>query len=206
MNQVEALAKIEALGQPVFQTKDIAAAVGVTSTNANKIAARLAGSGFLIRLARGRWMLSRERNKLLVPEELVAPYPVYISLQTALYHHGMVSQIPSVTYAVSLARIRRYDTPIGTFSIHHVAPDFFFGFERDRTNTPIAVPEKALLDVLYLSQTKTRLFVTLPELDLPKSFSWRKAADFARCIHSLARRRTVEQKLAQLKRQITGRV
>jgi predicted transcriptional regulator of viral defense system len=57
MNQVEALAKIEALGQPVFQTKDIAAAVGVTSTNANKIAARLAGSGFLIRLARGRWML-----------------------------------------------------------------------------------------------------------------------------------------------------
>src|SRR5205823_885789 len=72
---------------------------------------------------------------------------------------------------------RRYQTPIGTFSIHHLAPDFFFGFERDRTNVPIAVPEKALLDVLYLSQTKTRLFVRLPELDLPKNFSWQKAAE-----------------------------
>src|SRR6267143_994749 len=161
MNQVEALARIGSLGQPVFQTKDVAAAAGVTATNANKIATRLAASGFLIRLTRGRWMLTRERNKLLVPEELTAPYPAYISLQTALYHHAMVSQIPTVTYPVSLARTRRYQTPIGTFSIHHLAADFFFGFERDRANVPIAVPEKALLDVLYLSQTKTRLFVRL---------------------------------------------
>ena len=97
MNQVEALARIESLGQPVFQTKDVAAAAGVTATNANKIATRLAASGFLIRLARGRWMLTRERNKLLVPEELTAPYPAYISLQTALYRHAIVSQIPTVT-------------------------------------------------------------------------------------------------------------
>jgi predicted transcriptional regulator of viral defense system len=206
MNQVEALARIESLGQPVFQTKDVTAAVGVTPTNANKIATRLAASGFLIRLARGRWMLARERNKLLVPEELTAPYPAYISLQTALYHHGMVSQIPTVTYAVSLAKTRRYHTPIGTFSIHHVAPDFFFGFERNRTNVPIALPEKALLDVLYLSQTKTRLFVSLPELDIPKNFHWHKAAEFASSIHSVARRRSVEEKLSELKRRTRGQV
>jgi len=202
MNQIEALAKIESLGQPVFHTKDVTAATGVTPTNANKIATRLAASGFLIRLARGRWMLAREHNKLLVPEELTAPYPAYISLQTALYHHAMISQIPTVTYAMSLAKTRRYQTPIGTFSIHHVAPDFFFGFERDRTSAPIAIPEKALLDVLYLSQTKTRLFVRLPELDLPKNFSWQKAATFARSIRSVARRRGVEQKLSELKRRL----
>ena len=206
MNQVEALARIGSLGQPVFQTKDVAAAAGVTATNANKIATRLAASGFLIRLARGRWMLTREPNKLLVPEELTAPYPAYISLQTALYHHAMVSQIPTVTYAVSLAKTRRYQTPIGTFSIHHLAADFFFGFERDRTNVPIAVPEKALLDVLYLSQTKTRLFVRLPELDLPKNFSWQKAAEFASCIRSVARRRSVKEKLGELKRRTRGQV
>ena len=206
MNQVEALARIESLRQPVFQTKDVAAAAGVTPTNANKIATRLAASGFLVRLARGRWMLARERNKLLVPEELTAPYPAYVSLQTALYYHAMISQIPTVTYAVSLAKTRRYHTPIGAFSIHHVAPDFFFGFERDRTNAPIAVPEKALLDVLYLSQTKTRLFVRLPELDLPKNFSWKKAAEFASSIRSVARRRTVEEKLVELRRQTRRQV
>ena len=199
MNQVEALARIEALRQPVFHTKDVAAALGVTGTNANKLATRLAAAGFVIRLARGRWMLARERNKLLVPEELTAPYPAYISLQSALYYHGIVSQIPSVTYVVSLARARRYDTPLGTFSIHHVAADLFFGFERDQSGAPIAVPEKALLDVLYLSQTKTRLFAALPELDLPKTFSWRKATEFANSIRSLSRRRIVEEKLAELK-------
>ncbi len=52
MNQVEALARIGSLGQPVFQTKDVAAAAGVTATNANKIATRLAASGFLIRRTR----------------------------------------------------------------------------------------------------------------------------------------------------------
>jgi hypothetical protein len=81
-----------------------------------------------------------------------------------------------------------------------VTPDFFFGFERDRSNAPIGVPEKALLDVLYLSQTKTRLFVRLPELDLPKDFSWQKAAKFASSIRSVARRRSVEEKLVEFKR------
>lgn len=111
MNQVEALARMEALGQPFFHTKDVAAALGVTGTNANKLVTRLAAGGFVIRLARGKWMLARERNKMLVPEELTAPYPAYISLQSALYHHGIVSQIPTVIYAVSLARTRRYATP-----------------------------------------------------------------------------------------------
>ena len=117
----------------------------------------------------------------------------------------MVSQIPTVTYAVCLAKTRRYQTPIGTFSIHHLAPDFFFGFERDRANVPIAVPEKALLDVLYLSQTKTRLFVRLPELDMPKNFSWQKAAEFTSYIRSVARRRSVEQKLGELNVELVGK-
>ena len=39
----------------------------------------------------------------------------------------------------------------------------------------MATPEKALLDVLYLSSTKTRLFAALPELDLSAGFSIRNA-------------------------------
>ena len=35
----------------------------------------------------------------------------------------------------------------------------------------MATPEKALLDVLYLSSTKTRLFSALPEFDLSAGFS-----------------------------------
>ena len=45
MTQVEALAKIEALGQPFLETKDIAALLGVAHSNANKIVTRLAKAG-----------------------------------------------------------------------------------------------------------------------------------------------------------------
>ena len=52
-----------------------------------------------------------------------------MSLQSALYLHGMISQVPTVTYAVSLARTRRFVTTLGTVSVHHVQPPFFFGFQ-----------------------------------------------------------------------------
>jgi len=199
MTQVEALAKIEALGQPFFETKDLAALLNVEHSNANKIAGRLAAAGLIVPLVRGKWALNRA-NKLAAAEHLTSPYPTYISLQSGLYHHGMISQIPSVTYAVSLARSRRYETPIGTFSIHHIDPDFFFGYEMDRSGTTkIAVPEKALLDVFYLSPTRSRLFVKLPEIEFPRKFSWPKAFDMAKQIKSVARRVFVEEALSSLR-------
>jgi hypothetical protein len=77
-------------------------------------------------------------------------------------------------------------------------------FQRGRDIEPpqfeLALSEKALLDVLYLSQTKTRLFVRLPELDHPKNFSWQKAEAFASSVRSVARRRSLEEKVAELKR------
>lgn len=205
MKQIEALAAIESLGYPFFETKDVSAVLGVNSGNANKIASRLAAAGFIVRLARGRWALPRRVNKFAVPQHLTAPYPAYISLQSALYQYGLLSQIPVVTYAVSLARTRRYQTPVGVFSIHHVAVDFFFGFETDKTGSAfIAVPEKALLDVLYFSATRTRLFAALPELEFPKSFSWSTAQKMARGIPGQSRRKLVEKKLTALKGRHAG--
>ena len=200
MTQVEALAKIEALGQPFLETKDIAALLGVAHSNANKIVTRLARVGLIVPLMRGKWAL-RNVDKLSVAEHLTAPYPAYISLQSALYYHGMISQIPAVIYAVSLARTRRYMTKLGAYSIHHVDPDFFFGYELDQAgNEKIAVPEKALLDVLYLGPTKTRFFVALPEIEFPRGFSWPKTFEMAKKIKGRTRRVFVERALSALRR------
>lgn len=205
MKQIEALATIEGLGHPFFESKDIAAALRVSRTNANKIATRLAESGFMIRLARGRWARRRDLNKLTVPEQLTAPYPAYVSLQSALYQHGLISQIPVVVYAVSLARTRRFQTPVGVFSIHHINPDFFFGFEPDAAGAMIAVPEKALVDVFYFSPTRTGLFATLPELDFSSSFNWAMARKMAARIAGRGRRKLVEKKLAALQDRMRGK-
>jgi hypothetical protein len=87
----------------------------------------------------------------------------------------MISQIPQVTYVVSLDRTQRVRTSVGTLSIHRVAPAFFGGFELRESGVKLATPEKALLDVFYLSGTRSRLFAALPELELPRGFSFREA-------------------------------
>jgi predicted transcriptional regulator of viral defense system len=198
VNQVEALAKLQSLNQLLFETRDVAALLGVKGSNATQIASRLAKAGFLVKLARGKWAL-RNANRFAIAEHLTSPFPAYISLQSALYHHGMISQIPAVTYAVSLARPRRYETPLGVFSIHHVEPPFFFGYAPDEAGSAkIAVPEKALVDFFYLRPTRTRLFVDLPEVEFPKRFDWKLARSMAGKIENRSRRALVEQSLASM--------
>lgn len=200
MTQVEALTKLERLNHPLFETRDLAALLNVERSNATQIATRLANAGLLVKVARGKWAL-RSTKRFAVAEHLTAPFPAYISLQSALYHHGMISQIPWVTYAVSLARPRRYETPLGVFSIHHVDPHFFFGYETDeRGSAKIAIPEKALLDLCYFRPTRTRLFADLPEVEFSKTFDWNKARRMARKIRSRSRRVLVEQALANLRK------
>ena len=44
-------------------------------------------------------------------------------------------------YAVSLARTQRITTRVGTFSIHHLAPEVFGGFEEMPAGTKLATAE-----------------------------------------------------------------
>jgi len=189
MKLIEAEQKLLALKQIVLQTSDVSACLEISYSHASKILDRLAKEGRFVRLMRGKWATSQQLDPLILPEYLTAPMPSYISLQTALFYHGMISQIPSTIYAVTLARTRRYVTPFGVISAHHIQPDFFFGFE-SRGDIKIATPEKALLDILYLASTKTKLFNTLPELELPTGFSHKKILEWIRKIPS-ARSRTL---------------
>ncbi len=175
MNQSEALGRLRELGTPFFTTGDIGAVLKLSTAATNMVATRLAKNGLLFHLARGRWALGERVNPMALPQHLAAPYPAYISLQTALFHHGMISQIPQVIYAVTAAKTRRWSTPVGVVSLHQVAPDFFFGYESTGSDgVQIATPEKALVDFFYLSPGRSRLFSRLPELELPRSFSKKK--------------------------------
>lgn len=198
MKLVDVLARLQRLDQPVLETGDVAAIVGVGKTHASKIAARLAQAGHLLALRRGVWAFPGRLDPLGLPERLTAPQPAYVSLQSALYHHGMMSQIPSSIYAVSLARTRRYTTPLGVVSIHHVAPDFFFGYESvGEKAIRMARPEKALLDVFYLTPARSRLFSALPEVEKPRAFNVAEARRIISRIPFPARRVMVAQRFKQ---------
>ena len=59
----------------------------------------------------------------------------------------------------------------------------------------IATPEKALVDFLYLSPTRGRLFAALPELELPRGFRRAEARRWVARIPSTRRKTIVARKL-----------
>jgi predicted transcriptional regulator of viral defense system len=169
MKLTEAHARLIELDVPAFSTNEAAAWLRISNNHASQLLARLAQTGHVARLDRGRWALPERMQPLLLPEALTAPKPSYVSLYTALYEHRMIEQIPDVIYAVTLAPTRRVKTALGTVSLHHITPELFFGFDIDvKTGIKLATPEKALFDTLYFRPARSQLFRALPELEISK--------------------------------------
>lgn len=115
-------------------------------------------SGRVLRLRRGVYALSR-------PYAHIQPHPFavacvlrkasYVSLQSALSHHGMIPEDVPVVTSVTTGRPEELATPIGRFHFRHVATSRFFGFSEAEVSRDqyalLATPEKALVDLLYLT-------------------------------------------------------
>ncbi len=79
----------------------------------------------------------------------------YVSLQSALSYHGMIPEHTPAVTSVTTRRPESLETPIGRFTFRHVNRRLFFGFG-EREVAPgqpalVAGPEKALIDLLYLT-------------------------------------------------------
>ena len=62
----------------------------------------------------------------------------------------------------------------------------------------MATPEKALLDFLYLAPAKSKLFISLPELEFPEGFSIKNVEQMITRIESRGRRTLVEKKFKEI--------
>jgi predicted transcriptional regulator of viral defense system len=205
MNQIEAFQRLRTLATPVVETRDIAALLQVSTSNATAILRRLARKGMIVHLSRGRWLVNEKIDRLALPELILAPYPAYISLHSALFHHGLIEQIPSVIYAVTPARPRRLRTPIGTISFHRMPPQLFKGFELSSgSDAKIATPEKALFDLLYLAPGRSRVFSSLPELTIPRRFKWQRLKEYTELVKSSGRRAYITERIRALRSGLQG--
>jgi predicted transcriptional regulator of viral defense system len=201
MNQLEALQRLDRFGVEAFSTRDAGALLNVTPANAHMILSRLSKKDFIVHLSRGRWALARTLQRAMLPEHIAAPYPAYLSLQTALFQHGLIEQVPSVLYAVTVGRTRRITTPQATVSLHHIPATLFTGFEVAAEGAKLATPEKALFDLLYLAPGRSRLFASLPEIEFPQGFAWPQVERYIGMVDAPARRAFISQRVGGLRTQ-----
>jgi predicted transcriptional regulator of viral defense system len=105
----------------------------------------------------------------VVAPYLTAPFPAYVSFWSALAHHDMIEQIPQSTFVASLDRTKKIETSLGLFSIHHLSPELFGGFNGAPDAGYLATPEKALFDSVYVRAPRGSA-IYFPELSLPAGF------------------------------------
>ena len=81
--------------------------------------------------------------------------PSYVSLHSALAHYGMIPEFVAHTTNVTTVKTVRFINELGTFDYRHIKTELFWGYQSiDSTSSRkilIALPEKALLDLLYLT-------------------------------------------------------
>jgi len=199
MRATEAYKTLLQLHRPVISTAEAAARLGISQVYASKLLARLAADGLITRLRRGVWAVTTQVDPYALPPYLTAPYPSYISSWTALYHHGLVDQIPQQVYVVSLDRSKRIRTPVGVFVVRHIIPKLFEGY-RARDGVLMAIPEKALFDAVYLAGARGRRHALFPEVDIPKKFKKAQVRRWIRQISSPRLHKLVESQIESILR------
>lgn len=202
MRQKLSLAQaLVAIGRPVFTTREIAAIRGASVSSTTQALARMEREEILVRASRGLWCVPTDPRftAFALVAFLAGKHRAYVSFLSALHLHGLTEQIPQVIYAATTAHTRVTRTPVATYSFHRLHPSLFAGFDWHSSGQfLIATPEKAVVDSCYISGRKAKRFEFLPELELPRSFRFRTAREWAARIGEPRVRVHVLKKLKEL--------
>jgi len=143
--------------EPVFRAGFLAA----TEESLGEVRLQLSRwvkAGRLIQLRKGLYTLAQPYRKV-APHLFVLANAMknasYVSLQSALGHYGMIPEhVPTVT-SITTQRPEQVDTSLGQFVFRHVKKSWFHNYKQVDLGSGqrafIAVPEKALLDLVYLT-------------------------------------------------------
>lgn len=148
--------------EPLFET-GLLLAGDVDPASVRRQLSRLTASGRLLQLRRGLYALAPPYQKVKPHPFLVANHivrPSYVSLQSALAHHGMIPEYVPVVTSVTTSRPGMWNTALGDFEYRHIKKELFFGYHMEDLaggqTALVATPEKALLDLLYLQPGSDR--------------------------------------------------
>jgi predicted transcriptional regulator of viral defense system len=142
--------------EPVFETGFLLAG-DVDPADLRRQLSRWAASGDVVQLRRGLYSLASlyrktEPHPFLVANRLVRGS--YVSLQSALAHHGIIPEYVPVVTSVTTGRPQRRENAFGSFEYHHCPPERLTGFRGEDVGGGqeafVATPAKALADLIHL--------------------------------------------------------
>lgn len=205
MRATDAYADLAQLDRVIVTTREAAARWRSQQRAAGQRLRAMEQAGLVRRLRRGLWALDPDLDPLVVPPFLTAPLPAYVSFWSALSLHGMVEQIPRQVSVASLDRARQVKTTIGTYSIHHIDPELFAGYEGSEQAGYLASAEKALFDTVYVrAAAGSRAY--FPELSLPPGFDPARASSWPERIRGARLRTLVARRLEEVLDRAAGEV
>lgn len=142
--------------EPVFETGFLLAGE-VDPADVRRQLSRWARDGRLLQLRRGLYALAPPYRKVVPHPFLVANRLVrgsYVSLHSALAHHGLIPEHVPVTTSMTTGRPQRRKNPLGSFEYHHVRMELLTGYRLERLGDGqealVATPGKALADLVGL--------------------------------------------------------
>jgi len=151
---------IEKMEGNVFTREQAALWVGSHGARLDALLKRAVAGREIWRVHRGLYCLSRRYARGRInPLELAQRIhgPSYVSLETALSHHGWIPEAVQAVTSVTLGRSRTFTTPVGLFSFTRVPQRrFLSGVRRASVEEGVAcflaTPLKALADYVYVQR------------------------------------------------------
>ncbi|TDA67764.1 MAG: hypothetical protein D9V47_09615 [Clostridia bacterium] len=115
---------------------------------------RLTGRGLVTRLSKG-WYANPFNPPSAEEVAMVLRFPSYLSMEYALFKHGVLSQTVFTLTAVTTGYPGSFTVQNTVVEYHRISKNLFWGYETcDGVN--LACPEKALLDLVYIRRSKGR--------------------------------------------------
>lgn len=146
--------KLKKIKKLYFSSIDVSKALNISKASAKVAIARYAKTGYTVRLKKNFYIL-REKWDVLTTEDRfkianIVQVPSYISLTTALSYYGYTTQVQQAYYeSIGVYRTKEVKIDNIVFKYVKLKKSLYTGFVRDK-DIFIALPEKALLDGLYL--------------------------------------------------------
>jgi len=110
---------------------------------------RLLKSGVLLKIEKNKYILKDAKIHDFTLANLLYQ-PSYISFETALNFYGILSQFPYEILSSTPKKTIKKTFDGKSFIYIHLKKELFWGYEK-KEEFLIALPEKALLDLLYLA-------------------------------------------------------